>query len=117
MASKNHIDQPRQRLTVGHSPKLRVSSAGLLRAVYRVGIAIVAGCVISAALNFPRSHDLPLTGKEIEETRQFYTNAYKRTTETKSEAEVQYMAKYEAIAEYVSHRNEIKNQIGEFVRD
>jgi SAM-dependent methyltransferase len=86
-----------------------------LKALKRVMVALFVITFIIAAIHFPYDVDTPLTAKEIEAARKYYTDAYQKPvieSHVTSEYETGYIREAEAAAEFFR----IEEQVAAFVK-
>jgi SAM-dependent methyltransferase len=86
-----------------------------LKALKRLMVALFVITFIIAAIHFPYDVDTPLTPKEIEAARKYYTEAYQKPAienQVKSEYETEYLRVAQAAAEAFR----IEEQVSAFVK-
>ncbi len=71
--------------------------------------------ILLAVIHFPYDTDSPLTQREIEAARKFYTEAY-RKPEVETQAKSEYETKYIRVAEAAAKTFRIEEQVREFIQ-
>jgi SAM-dependent methyltransferase len=81
----------------------------------RVAVVLLIMTVMLAAVHFPYDVDGPLTQQELEATRKYYAEAYRKPVSEISEAS-EYETRYVEVAKYAAEQQGIEQRVRDFVK-